>query len=92
MIYLLIEFIDELVSGAGEAMLKANLFSSMPGQAAAAQALGSVSGIIGKLIPLGMAVAAQTYGLRTAIWLPMAGPVALLIGPPRRVVHLTPGT
>jgi FSR family fosmidomycin resistance protein-like MFS transporter len=74
------------------AILKANLFSSMPGQSGTAQALGSVSGIIGKLIPLGIGLAAQVYGLQTAMWLLMAGPIGLLIGLPRRNVHLTPGT
>jgi FSR family fosmidomycin resistance protein-like MFS transporter len=66
------------------AILKANLFSSMPGQSGTAQALGSVSGIIGKLIPLGIGLAAQAYGLQTAIWLLLAGPIALLIGLPRK--------
>jgi hypothetical protein len=92
MIYLLSEFIHELLFGAGETILRANLFSSMPGQSGTAQALGSVSGIISRLIPLGMALAAQACGLRTVIWLPMAGPIALLIGLSRRVAHLTLGT
>ena len=55
----------------------------MPGQSGTAQALGSVSGIIGKLIPLGIGLAAEAYGLQTAMWLQMAGPIALLIGLPR---------
>ena len=65
------------------AILKANLFSSMQGRSGAAQALSSVSGIAGKLIPLGMGFAAQAYGLQTAMWLLLAGPIALLIGLPR---------
>lgn len=92
MIYLLIEFIDELVFGVGEAILKANLLSSTPGQSGTAQALGSVRGIIGELIPLRMGLAAQAHGLRTVMWLLLAGPVALLIGLPRRAVHLVYGT
>ncbi|HZJ24913.1 MAG TPA: MFS transporter [Anaerolineales bacterium] len=74
------------------AILKANLFSSLPGQSGTAQALGSISGIIGKLMPLGVGLAAQAYGLQIAMWFLMAGPIALLIGLPRRVPHLTPGT
>ena len=66
------------------AILKANLFSSMPGQSGTAQALGSVSGIIGKLIPLGIGFAAQVYGLQTAMWLILAGPIVLLLGLPRK--------
>jgi FSR family fosmidomycin resistance protein-like MFS transporter len=87
----LLAFIGLFVVG-WYAILKASLFSSMPGQSGAAQALGSVSGIIGKLIPLGIGLAAQTYGLQTAMWLLIAGPIALLIGLPRRNVHLTPST
>jgi FSR family fosmidomycin resistance protein-like MFS transporter len=66
------------------AILKANLFSSMQGQSGTAQALGSISGIVGKLIPLGIGLAAQAYGLQTAMWLLLAGPIALLIGLHRR--------
>ena len=73
-------------------ILKANLFSSLPGRSGTAQALGSISGIIGKLLPLGIGLAAQAYGLQTAMWLLMAGPLALLIGLPRWTVHLTPDT
>jgi MFS transporter, FSR family, fosmidomycin resistance protein len=74
------------------AILKANLFSSMQGRSGTAQALGSVSGIIGKLIPLGIGLAAQAYGLQTAMWLLLAGPIALLIGLPRRTPDLALNT
>ena len=67
------------------AILKANLFSSMQGQSGTAQALSRVSGIAGKLIPLGMGLAAQAYGLQIAMWLLLAGPIALLLGLPRRM-------
>lgn len=67
------------------AILKANLFSSMQGKSGTTQALSSVSGIAGKLIPLGMGLAAQAYGLQTAMWLLLAGPIALLLGLPRRM-------
>jgi FSR family fosmidomycin resistance protein-like MFS transporter len=85
----LLSFIGLFVAG-WYPILKANLFSSMRGQSGTAQALGSVSGIIGKLIPLGVGLAAQTYGLQTAMWLLLAGPMALLIGLPRRHSNLTP--
>ena len=78
----LLAFIGLFVVG-WYAILKANLFSSLQGQSGTAQALGSVSGIVGKLIPLGMGLAAQTYGLQTAMWLLLSGPIALLIGLPR---------
>jgi MFS transporter, FSR family, fosmidomycin resistance protein len=67
------------------AILKAKLFESMHGQSGAAQALDNVSGLIGKLIPVSIGIAAQMFGLATAMWLLLAGPIALLIGLPRKV-------
>jgi FSR family fosmidomycin resistance protein-like MFS transporter len=67
------------------AILKAKLFESMHGQSGAALTLDNVSGLIGKLIPFGIGLVAQAYGLGTAMWLLLAGPIALLIGLPRRV-------
>jgi FSR family fosmidomycin resistance protein-like MFS transporter len=67
------------------AILKAKLFESMHGQSGAALTLDNVSGLIGKLIPFGIGLAAQTYGLGIAMWLLLAGPIVLLIGLPRRV-------
>jgi len=64
------------------AILKAKLYKSMHGQSAAALTLDNVSGMFGKLIPFGIGLAAQTYGLGNAMWLLLAGPVALLIGLP----------
>jgi FSR family fosmidomycin resistance protein-like MFS transporter len=84
----LLAFIGLFVVG-WYAILKANLFSSMHGQSGTAQALGSFSGIIGKLIPLAIGLAAQAYGLQTAMWLLLAGPIALLIGLPRSQAQST---
>jgi FSR family fosmidomycin resistance protein-like MFS transporter len=67
------------------AILKAKLFETMHGQSAAALMLDNVSGLIGKLLPFGIGLAAQAYGLGIAMWLLLAGPIALLIGLPRRV-------
>jgi len=67
------------------AILKANLFSAMPGQSGITQALDNVSGMFGKLLPFGIGLAAQAFGLGPAMWLMLAGPVALLVGLPRRV-------
>ncbi len=72
------------------AILKANLFSSLPGKTGSALALDNVSGMFGKLIPAGVGLAAQAFGLGTAIWLLLAGPIILLIGLPRR--YLTSDT
>ena len=67
------------------AILKAKLFESMHGQSGAALTLDNVSGLIGKLIPFGIGLVAQAYGLGTAMWLLLAGPIVLLLGLPRRV-------
>ena len=85
----LLGFIGLFVAG-WYAILKAALFSSMRGQSGTVQALGSISGIVGKLIPLGIGLAAQAYGLQTAMWLLLAGPIALLIGLPRRDTSSSP--
>ena len=66
------------------AILKANMFSAMPGQSGIAQALDNVGGMFGKLIPFGIGLAAQAFGLGAAMWLLLAGPLALLLGLPRR--------
>ena len=47
-------------------------------------ALGNVAGLFGKLLPFGIGLAAQAYGLHFAMWLLLAGPIALFIGLPRR--------
>jgi MFS transporter, FSR family, fosmidomycin resistance protein len=65
------------------AILKAGMFSTMSGQSGTAQALDDVSGIFGKLLPFGIGLAAQAFGLGLAMWLLLAGPLALLLGLPR---------
>ena len=47
-------------------------------------ALGNVSGLAGALLPLGVGVAAEAWGLGAAMWLLLGAPVALLVGLPRR--------
>ena len=73
------------------AILKAKLFDSMHGQSAAALTLDNLSGLIGKLLPLGIGLAAQVYGIQTAMWLLLAGPVVLLVGLPRKESPLPKG-
>lgn len=68
------------------AILKANLFSAMPGQSGITQALDNISGMFGKLLPFGIGLAAQTFGLGPSMWLKLAGPLALLVGLPRRPI------
>lgn len=66
------------------AILQAGLYSAMPGRSGTALAVKNVSGLAGGLIPLALGLVAQRYGLPAAMWLLLLGPVALLVGLPRR--------
>jgi FSR family fosmidomycin resistance protein-like MFS transporter len=66
------------------AILKAKLFDAMQGQSGAALTLDNVSGLFGKLIPFGIGLTAQAFGIGTAMWLLLAGPIVLFIGLPRK--------
>ncbi len=72
------------------AILQGRLYTSMPGKSGSVIAIGNVTGIIGGLLPLGIGLAADAFGLKTAIWLLLAGPIALLIGLPRRSAATLP--
>lgn len=67
------------------AILQGRLYSSMPGQSGTVMTVGNVTGIFGGLLPLGIGLTADAFGLHVAVWLLLAGPVALLIGLPRRL-------
>ena len=47
-------------------------------------AIGAVTTPIAKLLPLLIGFLADQFGLQTAMWLLLLGPIALLIGLPRR--------
>lgn len=70
-------------------VLMGRLYSAMPGQSATVMAIGNLTGWIGKLIPLGIGLAAQQFGLGAAMWILLAGPLALLVGLPRRRAEAT---
>jgi MFS transporter, FSR family, fosmidomycin resistance protein len=65
-------------------ILLGNLYASMPGQSGTVIALGNIVGLFAKVIPFGIGLAAQYLGLENAMWILLAGPVALFIGLPRR--------
>ncbi len=62
------------------AILKGRLYSALPGKSGTVMALDNIAGLIGSLLPLGIGLAADAYGLRSAIWLLLAGPIALYVG------------
>lgn len=64
------------------AILQGNLYKAMPGQSGTVIALGNVAGLFGKLLPFGIGLAAQAWGLQWAMWLLLAGPLVLLVGLP----------
>ena len=64
-------------------ILKGNLYSSMPGRSGTVMAVGNVFGLVGSLLPIAIGAISDGFGLETAMWLLLLGPVALLIGLPR---------
>ena len=69
------------------AIMQGRLYSAMPGRSGTVMTLQNVVGLAGRLLPFGIGLAAQFFGLRLAIWLLLAGPIALLIGLPRRLAR-----
>ncbi len=66
------------------AILKAEQFKAMPGQSGSVLLVENVSAVIGKTLPLGVGLAAEWFGLGNAMWILLAGPLALILGLPRK--------
>jgi len=64
-------------------ILMARLYAAMPGHSGTVMTVGNVFGLVAQFIPLGLGLVAEQFGLRTALWLLLAGPVALWVGLPR---------
>jgi FSR family fosmidomycin resistance protein-like MFS transporter len=65
------------------AILQGRLYSSLPGQSASIMAIGSVTAPLAKFFPFIIGFLADQFGLQTAMWILILGPIALLIGLPR---------
>lgn len=65
-------------------ILKGRLYSSMPGQSGSVMVVSNVFGIAGSLVPLAIGLLAERAGLGVAMWCMLLGPMALLVGLPRR--------
>ena len=63
---------------------QARLFGTMPGSSGTAVALSSVASLVGSVLPLAIAAAADRLGLAHAMWLLLLGPLAVLVLLPRR--------
>ena len=64
-------------------VLQGQLYAAMPGRSGTVMAVNNVMGIAGNLVPLGIGVAARSWGLGAAMWLLMTSPIALMAGFPR---------
>ena len=63
-------------------ILKAQLYSTMPGMSGTVLTVGNVFGLAASLLPLGLGLVAERFDLRATMWLLSLGPIALLIGVP----------
>jgi len=71
-------------------ILQGRLYSSLPGQSASLMAIGSVTAPLAKFFPFLIGFLADQFGLQTAMWILLLGPLALLIGLPWRGNNLVP--
>ncbi|MCL4271908.1 MAG: MFS transporter [Anaerolineales bacterium] len=70
-------------------ILQGRLYSSLPGQSASLMAIGAVTTPLAKSLPLIIGILADQFGLQTAMWILLLGPIALLIGLPRKnLIHV----
>jgi FSR family fosmidomycin resistance protein-like MFS transporter len=66
------------------AILKGQLYTAMPGQSGITMTVSSISGVVAGLIPLGLGLIAQRFGLAWMMALLALGPISLLVGLPRK--------
>ncbi len=66
------------------AILQGRLYTSMKGQSGTVMTIQNIFGLLGRLLPFGIGLAAQFLGLRIAMWFLLLGPLALLFGLPRK--------
>jgi MFS transporter, FSR family, fosmidomycin resistance protein len=69
------------------AILKARLYASMPGRSGTVGALADIADFFVSTIPLALGLLAERVGLGPTMWVLMLGPVALLVGLPRRAAR-----
>jgi len=70
-------------------ILQGRLYSSLPGQSGSIMAIGAVTDPLAKLLPLLIGILADRFGLGIAMWLLLLGPLALLIGLPKKATPHT---
>jgi len=70
-------------------VLQARPYASLPGRSGLV-ALGTLSGSVGSLLPVALGALEGAAGLRAAMGMLLAAPIALLVGLPRRIRPLRP--
>jgi FSR family fosmidomycin resistance protein-like MFS transporter len=60
------------------------LYAEVKEGSGVAVALSSAAGLLGQFSPLLIGLAAQRFGLATAMWIPLLAPIALLLGVPHQ--------
>lgn len=69
-------------------ILKGRLYSALPGQSASLLAIQAVTTPLARFFPFLLGLLADRIGLGTAMWILLLGPIALIIGLPRRAARL----
>jgi FSR family fosmidomycin resistance protein-like MFS transporter len=72
-----------LVSAGWYPIAQARLFATLHGRSGLAVAVSSLTAPIGLVVPMVVAAVATAWGLQTALWLLLAGPISLLLLVPR---------
>jgi FSR family fosmidomycin resistance protein-like MFS transporter len=62
---------------------KARLYETLPGRSGTAMALGTTTGALGAVLPLGLGLLAERVGIHDAFWLVLVAPLAMLAFVPR---------
>ena len=64
------------------AILQGRLYTSMRSRSASVMTLSNLAGLVGGLLPLVIGLLADDFGLNAAMWVLLAGPIALMLGIP----------
>jgi FSR family fosmidomycin resistance protein-like MFS transporter len=68
-------------------VLQAQVYTAMPGRSGSVMTVGNIFGLLSGVLPFMIGAAAQAFGLSSAMWLLLLGPVAVLVGIPRGTVE-----
>jgi MFS transporter, FSR family, fosmidomycin resistance protein len=72
-----------LLNAGWYAIPKARLYAELPGRSGTVVALGSISAVVGSMMPLALGLLAGWIGLQATLWLLLLGPAAFVVGLPR---------